>query len=88
MSVNMTDCSSKGWTEVPYDQIPKDTIMLLVLILTFVISLDKWTAYTQRKKRLNTVPYLTVLGQIISIYRHTKAVYGNIQDRIQAFFMQ
>ena len=26
---------------------------------------------SQREKRLNTVPYFTVLGQIISIYRHT-----------------
>ena len=43
---------------------------------------------SQREKRLNTVPYFTLLGQIISIYRHTKTVYGNIQDRIQAFFMQ
>ena len=42
----------------------------------------------QREKRLNTVPYFTVLGQIISIYRHTKTVYGNIRGRIQAFFMQ
>ena len=42
----------------------------------------------QREKRLNTVPYFTVLGQIISIYRYTKTVYRNIQDRVQAFFMQ
>ena len=39
----------------------------------------------QPLKTPNTVPYFTVLGQIISIY--TITVYGNIQDRIQAFFM-
>ena len=46
------------------------------------------TTIAQRIKRLNTVPYFTVFGQIISIYRHTKTVYGNIRDRIQAFFTQ
>ena len=45
-------------------------------------------APAQRKKRLNTVPYFTVFGQTISIYRHRKTVYGNIRDRIQAIFTQ
>ena len=41
---------------------------------------------SQRKKRLNTIPYFTVLGQITSIYRHKKTVNGKKRDRIQVFF--
>ena len=52
------------------------------------VYLFSWSLATQRKKRLNTVPYFTVLGQITSIYRHTKTIFGNIQDRIQAVFIQ
>ena len=40
---------------------------------------------TAQKKRLNTIPYFTVLGQITSIYRHTKTIcsgkYGIIFRR-------
>ena len=38
--------------------------------------------------RLNTIPYFAVLGQITFVHRHTKTVYGNIRDRIQAIFTQ
>ena len=36
---------------------------------------------SQRKKHLNKIPYFTVLGQITSIHRHAKAVYGSKRDR-------
>ena len=35
-----------------------------------------------------TPEYDPVLGQITSIYRHTKTIYRNLRDRIQAFFGQ
>ena len=69
-------------------------LMCRVWFLSYVIYIAYKIYYSgcvekpQREKSLNTVLYFTVLGQIISIYRHTKTVYGNIQDRIQAFFMQ
>ena len=62
----------------------KTWITWVYLIINSFLS----TTVSQREKRLITVPHFTVLGQIISIYRHTKIVYGNIQYRIQAFFMQ
>ena len=31
---------------------------------------------------MKTLPYFTVLGQIISIYRHTKSVYRNTEYEI------
>ena len=54
----------------------------------FAGNFSSWRNETLRKKRLNTIPYFTVLGQINYIYRHTETIYRKIRDHIQAFFGQ
>ena len=67
---------------------PDSTSVLDILVapIRFVVEIDKLyftgnleSEYqTQREKRLNTIPYFTVLGQIISIY----SIY---EDRIREY---
>ena len=42
---------------------------------------------SQRKTRLETALYATVLGRLLPLYRYTKTVYGNIQNHIFIQYM-
>ena len=40
----------------------------------------------QPEKRLNTIPYIPVYGHCMPLYGSNLSEYGNIRERIQAFF--
>ena len=53
---------------------------IIVLICVYIHVRKKTPEYVSRD--------FTVFGQITSIYRHAKTVYGKIRDRVQAIFAQ
>ena len=61
---------------------------IIITQYEFAFSITHYLSYYLRlpEKRLNTIPYFSVYGLRMPIYGSNLSQYGNIRDRIQAFF--